>query len=87
MSHRLQAWIDNKQSIRHWEMLSRLFRDAAIQGRLGEIHPSYIYGLLQIAVRYFVFLNLSQIHVVLSPVSANLIDCRSVQIGSMTIFR
>lgn len=53
MSRHPQGWIDNKQSIHHREMASRLFRDAAIQGRLGEIDPSYIYGLLQIAVRLF----------------------------------
>lgn len=54
MSRYPQGWIDNKQSIRHREMASKLFRDAAIQGRLGEIDPSYIYGLLQIAVRLFI---------------------------------
>lgn len=51
MSRRPQGWIDNKESSRHREMLSRLFREAAIHGRLGEIDPSYIYGLLQISVR------------------------------------
>lgn len=53
MSRLPQGWIDNKQSIRHREMASRLFRDAVLQDRLGEIDPSYIYGLLQIAVRAF----------------------------------
>lgn len=49
---RIQGWVDNSQSIRHREMLSELFRDAAMQGRLEEIDPAYIYGLLLIAVRF-----------------------------------
>lgn len=81
-----QGWIDNKQSIRHREMLSRLFSDAAVQGRLGEIDPSYIYGLLQIAVRCFLF-NLSQLHLILSAVSANVVFCSSIQAGSTTIIK
>lgn len=48
----IQGWVDNSQSIRHREMLSELFRDAAMQGRLAEIDQAYIYGLLQIAVRF-----------------------------------
>lgn len=86
ISRRPQGWVDNKESIRHREMLSRLFCDAAIQGRLGEIDPSYIYGLLQISVR----VSLSQSIQLLkrsATVPANVVYCSYLQAGSTTTSR
>ncbi|KAF4988689.1 hypothetical protein FDECE_14962 [Fusarium decemcellulare] len=45
-----QAWIDRKGAEKHREMISHLFREAILSGKLSEIEPDYIQGLTQLAV-------------------------------------
>ncbi|KAF3017184.1 hypothetical protein E8E14_012166 [Neopestalotiopsis sp. 37M] len=44
------SWFDKRQAEPHRLVISHLFRDAVLRGKLDEIHPHHVHGLCQMAV-------------------------------------